>query len=58
MTSKPIVNAPDKQGKITHPGMMGDGTEEQNLNEAGDPSIRISSDEVNAAFDKKQSKKP
>jgi hypothetical protein len=58
MTSKPIVNAPDKPGKIAHPGMMGDGTEEQNLNEAGDPSVRISSDEVNAAFDKKQSKKP
>ena len=27
MTSKPIVKAPNKSAKITHPGMMGDGTE-------------------------------
>jgi ElaB/YqjD/DUF883 family membrane-anchored ribosome-binding protein len=35
---------------ISHPGMMGDGTEEQNLNEIGDPSARIGEAEVNAAF--------
>lgn len=33
-----------------HPGMMGDGTEEQNLNQKGDPSKRISEDEVKDAF--------
>jgi hypothetical protein len=33
-----------------HPGMMGDGTEEQNLNQKGNPSARISESEVKAAF--------
>ncbi|WP_309606968.1 hypothetical protein [Phenylobacterium sp.] len=33
-----------------HPGMMGDGTEEQNLNQKGDPSARITEDEVKDAF--------
>ncbi|HEY8004566.1 MAG TPA: hypothetical protein VIE16_10080 [Phenylobacterium sp.] len=36
-----------------HPGMMGDGTEEQNLNQKGDPSARIKKDEVEEAFGKK-----
>jgi hypothetical protein len=58
MTDKPIVSVPDKPTKIVHPGMMGDGTEEQNLNEPGDPSARITADEVKAAFDNKVSKKP
>jgi hypothetical protein len=58
MTDKPIVSVPDKPAKIVHPGMMGDGTEEQNLNEPGDPAARIAADEVKAAFDKKESKKP
>ena len=35
-----------------HPGMMGDGTEEQNLNQPGDPSKRISEEEVDDAFTK------
>jgi hypothetical protein len=34
-----------------HPGMMGDGTEEQNLGQEGDPSARITEDEVKSAFD-------
>jgi ElaB/YqjD/DUF883 family membrane-anchored ribosome-binding protein len=33
-----------------YPEMMGDGTEEQNLNQVGDPSARIREDEVDAAF--------
>ncbi|WP_131115482.1 hypothetical protein [Lichenihabitans psoromatis] len=33
-----------------HPGMMGDGTEEQNLNQTGNPKARISEDEVKEAF--------
>lgn len=35
-----------------HPGMMGDGTEEQNLNEPGDASKRIKKDELDATFGK------
>lgn len=33
-----------------HPGMMGDGTEEQNLGQRGNPSARITEDEVEKAF--------
>ncbi|HEV8014039.1 MAG TPA: hypothetical protein VGP48_00830 [Stellaceae bacterium] len=35
-----------------HPGMMGDGTEEQNLNQPGKPGARITKEEADAAFDK------
>ena len=40
-------------GKTTdsHPGMMGDGTEEQNLGQPGHPGARITREEVEAAFD-------
>ena len=41
-----------KQPKVSHPGMMGDGTEEQNLNERGDPAARIGKTEVESAFGK------
>jgi len=58
MTNKPGPSVPGKPDKISHPGMMGDGTEEQNLNEKGDPALRIKSDEVDAAFDKTETKKP
>ncbi len=40
----------DQPPQDPHPGMLGDGTEEQNLNQPGDPSRRIGEDEVNAAF--------
>jgi hypothetical protein len=33
-----------------HPGMMGDGTEEQNLNQPGNSRARITEDEVKEAF--------
>lgn len=36
--------------KIEHPGMMGDGTEEQNLNQTGNPGARIKQAEVDAVF--------
>ena len=36
--------------KDPHPGMMGDGTEEQNLNQKGDPSKRITEAETKQAF--------
>ena len=34
----------------SRPGVMGDGTEEQNLGQPGDPSKRITEDEVEEAF--------
>jgi hypothetical protein len=43
-----------KQAKVTHPGMMGDGTEEQNLGQRGNPSARIKKKEVAAAFGKQR----
>ena len=58
MSSKPTLSVPSKPDKIRHPGMMGDGTEEQNLNEKGDPALRIKSDEIEAAFGTKAANKP
>jgi hypothetical protein len=43
--------------KVSHPGMMGDGTEEQNLSERGNPAARIKKKEVVAAFGKKKKRK-
>jgi hypothetical protein len=43
-----------KQAKVTHPGMMDDGTEEQNLNERGNPKARIKKNEVTTAFGKQR----
>lgn len=41
-----------KADKVTepYPGMMGDGTEEQNLNQPGNPAGRITEVEVDEAF--------
>jgi hypothetical protein len=50
-------NTPKKPADVAHPGMMGDGTEEQNLNERGNPAARIKKDEVEAAFGKQNPKK-
>ena len=41
---------PKTDANEKHPGMLGDGTEEQNLNQPGDPSKRIKEDEVDEAF--------
>jgi hypothetical protein len=49
-TKKPAPENTRKPAKVSHPGMMGDGTEEQNLNQKGDPDARIGEDEVIAAF--------
>jgi hypothetical protein len=46
-----------KRAKIAHPGMMGDGTEEQNLGQRGNPAARIRKKEVTAAFGKPRPKK-
>ena len=56
MTKKPSQKRAKKSG-ISHPGMMGDGTEEQNLNERGDQAARIKKEEVETAFDKKPSRR-
>jgi hypothetical protein len=46
-----------KRAKVSHPGMMGDGTEEQNLGQRGNPAARIKKKEVAAAFGKPRRKK-
>jgi hypothetical protein len=58
MTNKPDSKDTHKDGKTAekHPGMMGDGTEEQNLGQPGNPGARIKKDEVDAAFDKNAKK--
>ena len=61
MSKKPEPKEAKKDKKspsIVHPGMMGDGTEQQNLGEPGDSAKRIKKDEVDAAFGKKPEKKP
>jgi hypothetical protein len=58
ITNKPAVPTDaDKKADVTHPGMMGDGTEEQNLNQRGDPAARIKKNEVDAAFGKQSPEK-
>jgi hypothetical protein len=54
MTNKTTTpNDTKKQAEVAHPGMMGDGTEEQNLGQPGNPAARIKKQEVDAAFGKK-----
>lgn len=62
MTNDPTTTAAGgKAGRgrstsgVSYPGMMGDGTEEQNLNQVGDPSARIGEGEVDQAFGSGQS---
>ena len=50
MTDKPEPKDAKETRPFIHLGMMGDGTEEQNLGERGDPAKRINEDEVDAAF--------
>jgi hypothetical protein len=57
MTSKPDSKDSKKKPATPHPGMMGDGTEEQNLGQPGNPAARINEDEVDAAFAKDANKK-
>ena len=60
MTDKAKNSPPQNTRKpsgISHPGMMGDGSEEQNLGERGDPAARITENEVDAAFTKRAGKK-
>jgi hypothetical protein len=46
-----------KKSENSHPGMMGDGTEEQNLNQPGTPDARIKKDELDKAFGQQPAKK-
>lgn len=57
MTSKSDPKHPKSKPGVSHPGMMGDETEEQNLGEPGNPDARIKEDEVDEAFGKKPAKK-
>jgi len=57
MTNKPDPKDAKKKPATPHPGMMGDGTEEQNLGQPGNPAARIKKDEVDAAFAKDTKKK-
>jgi len=52
MTNKPDPKNAKNSPATSHPGMMGDGTEEQNLGQSGNPGARIKKDEVDAAFTK------
>jgi hypothetical protein len=52
MTNKPDPKDSKKPPATPHPGMMGDGTEEQNLGQRGDPAARIKKDDVDSAFSK------
>ena len=55
MTNKTTTaNRTKKQAEVVHPGMMGDGTEEQNLGQRGNPSARIKKKEVAAALGKQR----
>lgn len=47
-------NRDPAQAVNTQPGVMGDGTEEQNLGQPGNPEARIKQDEVLDAFGQKQ----
>jgi hypothetical protein len=58
MTKKtPAPLKTKKRARVAHPGMMGDGTEEQNLGQRGNPAARIKKNEVAVAFGKRRSKK-
>jgi hypothetical protein len=57
MTNKSEPKPSKTKPATSHPGMMGDGTEEQNLGQPGNPAARIKEAEVDAAFGKDGKKK-
>jgi hypothetical protein len=57
MAKKASTAKKAKKAKVSYPGMMGDGTEEQNLGQRGNPAARIKKKEVAAAFGKRRAKK-
>jgi hypothetical protein len=52
------AKTPKKTPDVVHPGMMGDGTQEQGLSEPGKPDARIKEDELKAAFGQTPPKVP
>jgi hypothetical protein len=52
--TKPADTTASTPAAEKHPGMMGDGTEEQNLNQPGNPQARIGKDELQDAFSQKK----
>jgi len=46
-----------KKTEVPHPGMMGDGSEEQSLDQTGNPAARIKKEDVSAAFSQQPEKK-
>jgi hypothetical protein len=54
MAKKTKSSRKKKSARAAYPGMMGDGTEEQNLNQRGNPKARIKKKDVVAAFRKKR----
>jgi hypothetical protein len=51
MADKKTASSETKRARdVPYPGMLGDGTEEQNLNQIGNPDARINENEVAAAF--------
>jgi hypothetical protein len=57
MTDKATSPKDAKKSAVSKPGMMGDGTEEQNLDQPGNSAARIKQDEVANAFGKQPPKK-
>jgi hypothetical protein len=55
--SKAKAKANSQARQPPHPGMLGDETEEQNLNQPGNPDARISKDEVEEAIEKSPTEK-
>ena len=54
-----MPNKPPPRNDGSQPGVLGDGTEEQNLGQPGNPGARITEDEVKEAFkDMGEDKKP
>lgn len=56
-TKSKKTNDNKKHNQEAHVGMMGDGTEEQNLNQQGNAADRIKKKDVDAAFGKHSSTK-
>ena len=52
--SESLTGPQDYRHDPSRPGMMGDGTQEQNLNQPGNPAARVDRQEVAAAFGEEQ----
>ncbi len=58
MTEKTLApHKTKRRANVAHPGMMGDGSEEQKLGQRGNPAARMKKNEVVVAFGKRRPKK-